>query len=155
MLNRTGLVAPYSGNAGDGNASDCELSTAEEIREQIEAPIRKARASALKDAVTYLTDNAVNGANHDVRAALNIRWNLAWTVVDEIIREARPLAEIAIRKAKSEREKSQDERTRFDNLAGLFTALGLQIQINHDQYTLLGLTELQLRLIADVLTETV
>ena len=76
MLNRTGLVPPYTGNAGDGSASEPELTTAELIREEIETPVRNARAGALKDAVTYLTDNAVNGAGHNVRAAINIRWNL-------------------------------------------------------------------------------
>ena len=58
-LNRTGLVPRYTGNAGDGNASELELTTAELTRHEIETPISNARAGALKDAVRYLVDGTI------------------------------------------------------------------------------------------------
>jgi hypothetical protein len=142
--NRTGLVAPY------GTTSTPEPTTAEEIREQIDAPVRNAHAGALKDAVLYLTDNAVNGSDHNVRAAINIRWNLSWTTVDQIISEARPLAEREIEKVRAERIKNERERVSFQNLVALFAVLGLRIQVSNDRYDLLGLTESQLLLCAEL-----
>jgi hypothetical protein len=152
--NRTGLVAPYSGKAGDGNANVPELTAADEIREQIEAPARDARAGALRDATAYLVHNATSGADGciNVRQAVNIRWNLPWTVVDAVIREAQPLAELEIERVNAERSKIEQERATFDNLTALFSK-PVRVKKSRDKYDLLGLTEAQLRSCAAVLNE--
>ena len=75
------LIPPYGGNAGDGSAGNARETTAEEIREQIEGPIRNARAGAWRDAISYLIHNATSDADDfiNVRQAINARWNISWT----------------------------------------------------------------------------
>src|SRR5258708_10060432 len=114
-----GLIAPKQPGDGSISATQRELTTAEEIRKQIDAPVRNARAGALKDAVLYLTDNAINDTSLNVRQAINIRWNLPWTEVDAIIRQAQPLAKHEIEKAKVERIRIEQERIRFESLVDL------------------------------------
>lgn len=141
------LVPPT--NAGDGNT---RLETADVLRQEIESPINAAHAGARRDAIIYLVHNATSSNDAvNVRKAVNVRWNLPWTVVDEIISEAQPLAEQQIKRIKAERDISEKRQTEFESLSVLFTTRGLQVQQIENEYTLTGLTELQVRRIADIL----
>jgi hypothetical protein len=150
MLNpKTGfLIPPYSGNAGYGLAGQSEpKSLAEELAEETSL----VRQSALRDCISYLVDEAISGTDHGIRVAINLRYNLKWVECDEIISKAKTLVGPVLEKARAELARTEHERVKFENLSGLFTALGLQIQTAANLYDLIGLTEQQLHLCADVL----
>src|ERR1039458_3128305 len=88
-----GLIPPHT--AGDG-----AIQTISDVDDEIDSPVTKIRRQALQDAVTYLVDNAINGAGIDVRSAINIRYNMRWVDVDNVIKPAEPVAEQEIEKQK-------------------------------------------------------
>ncbi len=143
----TGLIPPV--NASDGFAGQPDKSLSEILTEEASL----VRQSALKDAVTYLVDNAVNNADHNVRSAINIRYNMKWAEVDRLISKAQTLVGPEIEKAKAERDKSEQQRIEYISLSALFIALGLQIQTSEGGYTLSGLTESQLSVCVAVLAK--
>jgi hypothetical protein len=150
MLNqKTSFLIPPRGNAGDGFASQREpKSLAEELAEESSL----VRVSALKDAVTYLVDNDINNAGHDVRSAINIRYNLKWSDCDAIISKAKTLVGPEIAKVKAERDKAEQCRIHFEELVNLFAALDVEIQQTNGSYNLIGLSESAVHLCAEILT---
>jgi hypothetical protein len=135
MLNtRTGLVPPYTGNAGDGFAES-------------EEPV--AGDSMLNDAICYIVEG-LDG--EELRRAVNTRNGFpGWKIVDATIEQARPLATLEVEKRRKEQAARKERQRRFENLSALFSALDLRIQTNDNGYDLLGLTESQAVLCAKVL----
>jgi hypothetical protein len=145
------FLVPPRGNAGDGKP---EMTTADEIHEQIEGPIRDAHTGARRDAISYIVHNATCSPDEriDVRRAINIRWNLKWTECDAVISEVKESAEREIERARAEHDKDEQERAKCESLAALFMALGLKVIEVNGCYEVCGFTETQLRLVADILT---
>lgn len=123
------------------------------ITEELREEAALVRESAISDIILFSVENAVNGSDIDIRKAINIRHGfMKWTEVDRLIAEARPLIGPAIERAKSQRDKAEQERVKLEHLAALFAVFGLQVQPSDGGFALTGLTEAQLRLIADILT---
>jgi hypothetical protein len=147
MLNSF-LVPPRdAGNAGNASQPEPrEPGIAEEMAQE-EVTVY---SQALKDAITYLTDNAVNNAGHDVRKTVNIRSGLSWIECDRVIAKATKLVGPVIAKEKLKRENAEKERVEFENLTSLFESFGLQIRPNDGGFDLIGLSKPQIQLIADI-----
>jgi hypothetical protein len=144
MLNSF-LVPPR--NAENASQPEPEKTLSEILSEEAD----HTRRQALQDIINYSVSNAVDGTDINVLKAVNARHFLAWEVIKKMIAEAKPYIDAGIKKAQSERDKSEQQRVEFENLASLFESLNLQIQTDGNGYTLTGLTERHLRLFADIL----
>jgi hypothetical protein len=143
----TGLVPPIS--ATDGFVSQPEKDLAEILAEEASS----VHSAAFQDVLTYSVDNAINGANHNLRTTLNIRHNLPWQIIDQIIERATPFIKPAIEKALAERDALEAQRAKFQMLAALFSQ-PVRVQkngVDPIKYDLLGLTDDQTRMCADAL----
>jgi hypothetical protein len=138
-----GLIPP----AGVGNGV---VETGPTLAEELEAETSQVRRQALSDAVTYLVDNALENASHDVRTAICIRHNLKWVECDSLIARAQPLAQLEIAKKQAEQRRVREEKENFDRLAALFTE-PVCVEKSAGSYNLLNLTEQQVRTVAGIL----
>jgi hypothetical protein len=142
------LVPPINFNSAN------DATTADEIREEMAAPVRDAYSGSRRDAISYLVHNATCSPDEriDVKRALNIRWNMKWAECDSVISEVKELAEKEIERVKTELQSTEQKRIHFENLVNQFAALNLEIQQTNGSYNLIGLNEQQLGLCADILT---
>jgi hypothetical protein len=142
------LVPPVEASDGFASQPEPEKGLAEILAEEASS----VRSAAFQDVLTYSVDNEINGANHDLRTILNVRHNLPWKTIAQIIERATPFIKPAIQKALAERDASEAQRVKFQTLAALFTE-PVRVQKNEDtsKYDLLGLTDDQIRLCADAL----
>jgi len=144
-----GLIPPIAVTDGFAVQPEPEKGLSEILAEEASL----VRSQALQDVVTYSVDSALTGAHHDLRAILNVRHNLPWRQIDELIERAKPFVAPAIAKALAERGALEAQRVKFKTLTAMFTE-PVRVQKNGNdpsKYDLLGLTGDQTRLCADAL----